>query len=161
SPYILDPVMVSTTGAPLLDGDAVDAIRDRLCPLAELVTPNADEARMLTGITARDVESMTECARRLAGFGAAAVLVKGGHLAGAETTDVLFDGTDVTVFRHTRIDTPHTHGTGCTLSAAIAAHRALGVALHDAVSRSLDYVHRAIATAPGLGSGNGPLNHSA
>ena len=93
--------------------------------------------------------------------GARAALIKGGHLTNADATDVLFDGADVRVFTHPRLDTRSTHGTGCTLSAAIAAHLALGLALPDAVARSLEYVHAAIATAPGLGSGNGPLNHFA
>ena len=158
APYVLDPVMVATSGDVLLRPEAVAAIGERLLPLAALVTPNLDEAAILTGTTVDDVPAMERAARALVERGAAAALVKGGHLAGAETVDVFFDGA-LHHFRHARIETTSTHGTGCTLSAAIAAHLALGHALRDAVERSLDWVHRAIATAPGLGSGHGPLNH--
>jgi hydroxymethylpyrimidine/phosphomethylpyrimidine kinase len=140
-PYVLDPVMVATSGDPLLAPDAVRAIANELIPLADLVTPNLDEARIL-------VEG-----------GAKAALVKGGHLSGVEAIDVLATAEDVHVFRHPRIDTRHTHGTGCTLSSAITAHLALGRSLLEAVQISLDFVHRAIQKAPGLGAGNGPLNH--
>jgi hydroxymethylpyrimidine/phosphomethylpyrimidine kinase len=161
APYVLDPVMVATSGDPLLTGDAVAAIRRELFPLADLVTPNLDEATILVGEPVRDVAAMGRAARELVADGAKAALVKGGHLPGTETVDVLFDGHDMHVFKHPRIDTHHTHGTGCTLSAAIAAHLALGHSLLDATRHSLDFVHRAIATAPGLGGGNGPLNHFA
>ena len=161
APYVLDPVMVATSGDPLLEPGAVDAIRRTLLPLAHLVTPNLDEARLLTGDDVCDPAGMERAARQLVREGAHAALVKGGHLAGDEVVDVLFDGRDVRAFRRPRIDTRHTHGTGCTLSAAITAHLALGLPLAAAVERSLDYVHRAIATAPGLGSGHGPLNHFA
>jgi hydroxymethylpyrimidine/phosphomethylpyrimidine kinase len=140
-PYVLDPVMVATSGDPLLAPDAVRAIANELIPLADLVTPNLDEARIL-------VEG-----------GAKAALVKGGHLSGVEAIDVLATAEDVHVFRHPRIDTRHTHGTGCTLSAAITANLARGRSLLEAVRLSLDFVHRAIQKAPGLGAGNGPLNH--
>lgn len=160
-PYVLDPVMVATSGDPLLEPDAVATIRTELIPLADLVTPNLDEAELLLGRRVRDIDAMECAARALVEAGARAALIKGGHLTGAATTDVLFDGRDVRVFTHQRIDTQSTHGTGCTLSAAIAAHLALGLALPDAVERSVDYVHAAIATAPGLGHGNGPLNHFA
>ena len=160
APFVLDPVMVATSGDVLLERPAVQAIRDRLLPLASLVTPNLDEAAILAEMPVRDVPAMERAARLLVERGAAAALVKGGHLAGAEAVDVLFDG-DVHVYRHRRIETTSTHGTGCTLSSAITAHLALGHPLREAVARSLDFVHRAIATAPGLGSGHGPLNHFA
>lgn len=160
-PYVLDPVMVATSGDPLLKPDAVRAIRERLVPLAGLVTPNLDEAELLLGCPVRDAAAMERAARALVGLGAGAALVKGGHLAGAETVDVLFDGREARRFRHPRLDTRHTHGTGCTLSAAITAHLALGSPLGEAVERSLDWLHLAIATAPGLGGGFGPLNHFA
>ena len=160
-PYVLDPVMVATSGDPLLEPRAIAAIRDELFPLAALVTPNLDEASLLVGEPVRDVAAMEDAARRMVErFGAAAALVKGGHLGGPEAVDVLFDGA-LHRFRHARIDTQSTHGTGCTLSAAIAAHLALGSSLLDAVIVSLDWVHEAIRTAPGLGGGNGPLNHFA
>jgi hydroxymethylpyrimidine/phosphomethylpyrimidine kinase len=161
APLVVDPVMVATSGDVLLEASAVQAIRTLLLPLAALVTPNLDEAAILAGMPVRGVADMERAARRLVDDGgAAAALVKGGHLAGPEMVDVLFDGT-LHHFRHPRIETTSTHGTGCTLSSAIAAHLALGHDLRDAVARSLDYVHRAIATAPGLGKGHGPLNHFA
>ncbi len=161
APYVLDPVMVATSGDVLLEAGAISAIRDKLVPLADLVTPNLDEARILVGEPVTDVASMLAAARRLVTLGAKAALVKGGHLTGRETIDVLYDGAAEHTFRHPRLDTRHTHGTGCTLSSAIVAHLALGHSLVDSVERSLDYVHRAIATAPGLGAGHGPLNHLA
>ena len=159
APYVLDPVMVATSGDPLLAPDAVHAIESELLPLADLVTPNLDEARILSGIEVSSVAEMQRAARLLVERGARAALIKGGHLSGAEAIDVLDTGDDVHLFRHPRIDTRHTHGTGCTLSAAIAAHLALGHSLQDSVELSLDYVHRAIEAAPRFGSGNGPLNH--
>jgi hydroxymethylpyrimidine/phosphomethylpyrimidine kinase len=161
SPYVLDPVMVATSGDPLLEPDAVAAIRSELLPLAALVTPNLDEAGMLLGAAVRGVADMERAAQRLVQLGARAALVKGGHLPGAEVVDVLCDGTSVRRFAHPRIETRHTHGTGCTLSAAVAAQLALGQSLPEAAERALDWVHRAIATAPGLGAGHGPLNHLA
>ncbi|HJU64253.1 MAG TPA: bifunctional hydroxymethylpyrimidine kinase/phosphomethylpyrimidine kinase [Gemmatimonadaceae bacterium] len=161
APYVLDPVMVATSGDPLLTSDAIAAIRDELVPLAHLVTPNLDEAALLLDDDVRDVASMERAARELVARGARAVLVKGGHLPGPEVVDVLFDGQSARRYHHSKVDTTSTHGTGCTLSSAIAAQLALGASLDQAVERSLDYVHRAIATAPGLGAGHGPLNHLA
>ena len=161
-PYVIDPVMVATSGDPLLERDAVVAIRDELLPLGTLVTPNLDEAAILTGSPVDDVAGMERAARWLVEQGGAgAALVKGGHLRDGEAVDVLFDGEGLETFRHPRIQTQSTHGTGCTLSAAIAAHLALGLPLRAAVRDSLDYVHRAIATAPSIGGGYGPLNHFA
>ena len=160
TPYVLDPVMVATSGDPLLAGDAVAAICRELLPLATLVTPNLDETGILAGYAVHDVPGMERAARRLVDeLGARAALVKGGHLAGAETVDVLYDGRELRAFRRPRIATSSTHGTGCTLSAAVAARLALGDPLWAAVERGLAFVHAAIAAAPGLGSGHGPLNH--
>lgn len=162
APYVLDPVMVATSGDPLLTADAVEAIRRELLPLADLVTPNLDEAAMLLGEPVADEEAMGRAARRLVDeLGAKAALVKGGHLSGSTTVDILYAGGALHSFRHPRIDTEDTHGTGCTLSAAITAGLASGVELLPAVERALDYVHEAIRTAPGLGGGHGPLNHFA
>ena len=160
--YVLDPVMVATSGDLLIEDDAVAAIRSELIPLAGLVTPNADEAAVLAGFAVGDVASMRRAAKSLFGMGARAVLVKGGHVLDSEASvvDVLYDG-GFTEFRHARIDTTSTHGTGCTLSAAIAALLASGVDLKEATARAIDYVNEAIRTAPGLGSGHGPLNHFA
>ena len=161
-PYVLDPVMVATSGDPLLTPDAIEAIRRELVPLADLVTPNLDEAALLVGTPVRDVPAMERAARHLVDEGGArAALVKGGHLSGRTTTDVLYADGRVTKVEHPRIDTTSTHGTGCTLSSAIAALLALGRPLEEAVREALDFVHRAIATAPGLGAGHGPLNHFA
>lgn len=162
APYVLDPVMVATSGDPLLERDAVALIREELLPLATLVTPNLDEAAILTGAAVDDVKGMERAARWLVERGGArAALVKGGHLPGTEAIDILLDDDGLERFTHPRLTTTSTHGTGCTLSSAIAAHLALGQPLRSAVRDALDYVHRAIATAPGLGGGHGPLNHFA
>lgn len=159
SPYVLDPVMVATSGDLLLSQGTVEAITAELLPLAALVTPNLDEAEILVGFPVRDPAAMERAARALVErLGAGAALVKGGHLAGDATVDVLFDG-ETTRHAHPRLTTTSTHGTGCTLSAAIAAGLARGDPLRAAVTTALDYVHRAIATAPALGAGHGPLNH--
>ena len=160
SPYVLDPVMAATSGDALLTPDAISAIVEALFPLATLVTPNLDEVGLLLGERPADVPAMERAARALVRErGPRAALVKGGHLSGDELVDVLYDGRQTRRFSHRRIDTTSTHGTGCTLSAAIAAAMALGVPLHGAVELGLEYVHRAIAGAPGLGSGSGPLAH--
>ena len=160
--FVLDPVMVATSGDVLLERDAIDVIRDRLMPLASLVTPNLHEAEILCGTRIEDEDGLAEAAESMVrDMGVRAVLLKGGHLqSGDRIIDMLFDG-DLRTFRGKRVDTTSTHGTGCTLSAAIAAQLANGESLHAAVRSAIDYVQRAIATAPGLGSGNGPLNHLA
>jgi hydroxymethylpyrimidine/phosphomethylpyrimidine kinase len=160
--YVLDPVMVATSGDLLLEKDAVEIIRMQLMPLATLVTPNLPEAALLSGEEITDEDSMVHAAEILVNdLGAQAALVKGGHLnSGDRVVDILYDG-DVRAFRGRRLETTNTHGTGCTLSAAITAQLANGESLHAAVRRSIDYVHNAIASAPGLGSGHGPLNHLA
>ena len=159
SNYVLDPVMVATSGDVLVETDAVAAIRRELFPLATLTTPNLDEAAVFLGERITDEAGMKTGARRIAELGANAVLLKGGHLTGTEEViDVLFDG-EVTLFRNERLHTTSTHGTGCTLSAAIAAQLARGTDLREAVRGGIDFVHRAIAEAPRIGSGHGPLNH--
>lgn len=159
--YVLDPVMVATSGDRLLRPEAERAIIDELLPLAALVTPNLDEAEILAGGPVRSAEQMVAAGRALVGMGARAALVKGGHLDGDLMVDVLVTAEGAQRFTHPRLVTRSTHGTGCTLSAAITASLASGMALVPAVTRALDFVHRAIATAPGLGGGNGPLNHFA
>jgi hydroxymethylpyrimidine/phosphomethylpyrimidine kinase len=161
-PYVLDPVMAATSGDPLLTPDAIASIVELLFPLATLVTPNLDEVALLLGERVTDVDGMERAARALVGrLGARAALVKGGHLAGDELVDVLFDGAEMRRFSHARIATTSTHGTGCTLSAAIAASLALADTLEGAVEQGLAYVGRAIASAPALGAGHGRLNHFA
>jgi hydroxymethylpyrimidine kinase/phosphomethylpyrimidine kinase len=156
---VVDPVMMATSGDRLLDRDAESAIVERLLPLATLITPNIDEAGLLVGFTIEDEVAMERAARVLVDAGARAVLLKGGHLAGETVTDVFFNGREVKRWRRRRIHTRSTHGTGCTLSAAVAAGLALAQPLVDAVEQALDYVQRALLAAPGLGGGNGPLNH--
>jgi hydroxymethylpyrimidine/phosphomethylpyrimidine kinase len=159
-PLVVDPVMVSKHGLPLLPEDAARAIRERLLPRAALITPNVPEAEALTGMAIRTVEDMRRAAARIREMGAAAVLLKGGHMEG-DATDVLFDGAHWREFPAPRIDTPHTHGTGCTYSAAITAGLAAGLTLEDAVAQAKRYIQEAIRTNPGLGRGCGPVNHRA
>ena len=160
-PLIVDPVMIATSGDRLLSVDAEQVIRDRLLPLATLVTPNLDEASLLTGLEVRDVAQMERAGTVILDSGAAAVLVKGGHLADDMLVDLLVTPDGIRRFSHARIRTTSTHGTGCTLSAAITAGLASGRTLEAAVEAGLEYVVRAIASAPGLGAVHGPLNHRA
>ncbi len=159
-PLVVDPVMVATSGHRLLTGEGEVAIREALLPLATLVTPNLDEAAILTGRAVRDVAAMERAGAALVALGAGAALVKGGHLQGDRLTDVLVTRAGVRRFTHPRINTRPIHGTGCTLSAAVTAGLALGRPLEASVADALDFVHRAIAAAPGLGAGAGPLNHT-
>jgi len=160
--YVLDPVMVASSGDVLFERDAIDVIRSQLVSKAFLVTPNVPEAEILVGERIEDEDGMARAAEKIVSeMGAQAVLLKGGHLkSGDRVVDVLYDG-NVRTFRGQRLETTSTHGTGCTLSAAITAQLAKGESLHAAVRRSIQYVHNAIASAPGLGSGHGPLNHLA
>ena len=159
--YVLDPVMVATSGDRLLDSEAVDAIVNELVPLATLVTPNWAEAAILTGVEDASLAGMERAARLLVDAGAGAALVKGGHSTEAEVADVFWNGHTIRVLRGPRVPTRHTHGTGCTLSAAVAAGLALGRRLPEAVEAAVEWVRRAIADAPGLGAGHGPINHFA
>jgi hydroxymethylpyrimidine/phosphomethylpyrimidine kinase len=158
--YVLDPVMVATSGDSLLEADTVSVIRETLIPLAALITPNSLEAEAILKIPLRSEAELGEAARRLVqDFGARAALVTGGHLeTGDSVADVLFDG-EIHVFRNARIMGREFHGTGCTLSAAITAELASGKSLRESVQSGIEFVHRAIATAPDLGSGASPLNH--
>jgi len=155
---VLDTVMVAKGGARLISEDAVAAIREELLPLAAIVTPNVPEAEALVGLSIRSIADMRRAAGAIADLGAKAVLLKGGHLEGA-ATDVLWADGRVVELTAPRVDTRHTHGTGCTLSAAIAARLATGDGLEDAVRAAKNYVTRAIQQAPGLGAGHGPLQH--
>ncbi len=159
-PLVVDPVMISKHGLPLLADDAVDALVARLLPCAALATPNLPEAARLTGRAVEDAAGMERAARAIHAMGARAVLVKGGHLA-ESAMDLLFADGRVTVFPGTRIESTHTHGTGCTLAAAIAARLARGDALEAAVAGARVFVREAILTAPRLGGGCGPVNHFA
>ena len=159
-PLVVDPVMVSKHGAPLLAADAVAVLVSKLLPLATLVTPNLPEAARLAGFEVHDLESMERAARAIAALGPRHVLVKGGHLAGS-AIDLFWSDGRATVFPGERIDTPHTHGTGCTLSAAITARLARGDDVLAAVTGGRRFIRAAIAGAPGLGGGSGPVDHFA
>jgi hydroxymethylpyrimidine/phosphomethylpyrimidine kinase len=156
---VVDPVMIATAGQPLLDEDARDAMVSSLWPLAAVVTPNIGEAEALTGVRIEREEDRHEAARRIVGLGAAAVFITGGHLHTTDVTDLLFDGHTFTEFRTVRVPGTHTHGTGCTFSAALAALLATGESLANAIPRVQQYIAGAIRHAPQLGGGNGPLNH--
>jgi hydroxymethylpyrimidine/phosphomethylpyrimidine kinase len=159
-PLVVDPVMLSKNGMALMDAEAWDAFAKKLLPLAFLLTPNLDEGSQLTGIEVHDSESMTRAGKMLIEMGAANVLVKGGHLEG-DAVDVLVTRSgDRREFRASRSTTPHTHGTGCTYSAAITAELAKGFELTEAIRIAKAFVTEAIRTNPGLGT-SGPLNHFA
>ena len=160
-PLVLDPVMAAKGGAPLLAENALGALKTELLPLAAIATPNIYEAAMLTGLPTQQCDQRIAAARSIRMMGAANVLLTGGDTKGDELFDLFLDEKDRHhVFSHPRIDTPHTHGTGCTLASAIAAGLAHGMALDAAISRARDFVQKAIAAAPGLGSGHGPLGHA-
>ena len=158
-PLVADPVMVAQSGDSLLDPDAVATLLRRLVPRAAVLTPNVPEAEVLTGRPIGGVADMVSAGRTLLDLGARAVLVKGGHMSGATVTDVLVTGEGVRRFESPRIDTLHTHGTGCTLASAIATGLAQELALEPAVVRARAYLTEAIRQAPGLGQGSGPVNH--
>lgn len=158
-PLVADPVMISKSGHFLLEPDAVTTLRKRLLPLAAIVTPNLPEAEALTDVPVRDLDDMRHVANLILSFGPKAVLLKGGHLENDRLYDLLLTEEGETVFEGSRVHTPHTHGTGCTLASAIAAGLAQGLDTRDAVARARRYVETAILTAPGLGHGHGPLNH--
>jgi hydroxymethylpyrimidine/phosphomethylpyrimidine kinase len=155
---VVDPVIVASSGDRLLDEDALAAFKAELLPLAEIVTPNLQEAATLAEMPVVSPRDMRAAAERILGLGARAVFIKGGHLEG-DPLDVLLSGAGERVWKRRRIESRHTHGTGCTLSAAITAGRARGDDLETSVDRAVRYVARAIAAAPGLGGGVGPLNH--
>ena len=157
--YVLDPVMVATSGDRLLEEAAERTILDELVPLAALVTPNLDEAAILVGRPIEDADGMRRAAEELVARGAKAALLKGGHLVGEELVDVLFDGREWHEWRRPKLHTRSTHGTGCTLSAGVAAGLAHGRPLRKAVEDALEFVQRAMKAAPGFGAGHGPLNH--
>ncbi len=159
-PLVVDPVMVAKGGHSLLAAEAVGVLRRRLLPLCTLLTPNLPEAEALTGMAINGLADIETAAHALLDAGAPAVLLKGGHLSGDEVIDVLATRQGNRVFVNSKQETRHTHGTGCTLSSAIATGLAQGMALEDAVARAVAYVQAAIASAPGFGRGHGPLNHA-
>jgi hydroxymethylpyrimidine/phosphomethylpyrimidine kinase len=157
-PVVVDPVMIAKGGHPLLTPDSIAALRTRLVPMARVLTPNIPEAEALAGYAGGE---RRELAERLLALGPRAVLLKGGHGAGSTVIDLLAEsGRAPEAFESPRIDTPHTHGTGCTLASSIAVGLAQGMGVRDAVVRARAYVLEAIRTAPGFGRGHGPLNHA-
>ncbi len=160
APVVVDPVMVAKGGAPLLADDAIAAVKALMIPRAALLTPNAPEAEALTGIAVTDLDGQRRAGEALLALGAGAVLMKGGHVAGETVIDVLLTPSGETLLEGPRIETRHTHGTGCTLASACAAGIARGLPLEQAVAEAWAYVAEAIRRAPGLGEGHGPLDHA-
>lgn len=156
---VVDPVMIAKSGDRLIDDEAVGAMKSELLRRAFLVTPNIPEAEALTGITIDTEEARREAARRVIAFGAATVIIKGGHFPSPDIVDLLYDGRRFVEFRTERVAGRSTHGTGCTFAAALTAHLALGHSLEDAVPQAQQYVAGAIRGAPDLGRGHGPMNH--
>ncbi len=159
-PLIVDPVMISKHGAPLIAEQARHALAAQLLPRATLITPNLHEASALTGLEVTTPAAMREAARRLHGATGASILIKGGHLEGV-ARDILLHNSEFHEYEGPRIDTVHTHGTGCTYSAAITACLALGLAMPESVAKAKAFITEAIRTNPGLGHGCGPVNHHA
>ena len=156
---VVDPVTISKTGARLLKEEAIAALKRRLVPLADVVTPNLPEAEELSGSSILDAEGVREAARRIHGLGARLVVIKGGHAEGPNVVDLYYDGRDFQELKAERVQTRSTHGTGCTFSAAIAAYLAHGLPPLEAVSRAKEYLTAALRAAPEIGKGIGPLNH--
>jgi hydroxymethylpyrimidine/phosphomethylpyrimidine kinase len=156
---VVDPVMMAKGGSRLLDDEALATMKAELLRRAFLVTPNIPEAEALSGMTIRTMDDTREAARRILAFGGTAVVVKGGHAPSPDIVDVLYDGHRFTEFRTERVPGRNTHGTGCTFSAAITAHLALGLRLDEAIPLAQRYVAEAIRLGPDLGRGHGPMNH--
>jgi hydroxymethylpyrimidine/phosphomethylpyrimidine kinase len=158
-PAVVDPVMIAKGGASLLAEAAIGAMKSLMIPRAALLTPNAPEAAALTGLVVETTDDLRRAGEALLALGAKAVLMKGGHVPGDRVVDVLMTTEGETTFEGERIETRHTHGTGCTLASACATGLAQGLPLHDAVARAWNYVHEAMLRAPGFGAGHGPLDH--
>jgi hydroxymethylpyrimidine/phosphomethylpyrimidine kinase len=156
---VVDPVMIAKSGDRLIDDEAVGSLKTELLRRAFLVTPNIPEAETLSGVTIRRDEDRREAARRIARMGVTAVLIKGGHYPSDDIVDLLFEHGEFVEFRHPRVPGRHTHGTGCTFSAAITAQLALGRNLREAIRLAQGYVATAIREAPDLGRGHGPMGH--
>lgn len=156
---VVDPVMLSKSGHPLSKPDAIDALKTHLFPLALLVTPNVHEAQQLSGIKITSLADARRAAKIIHGFGCQQVLIKGGHLLTERATDLLYDGRFFNVFKGEFIETPHTHGTGCTFASAIAAHLARGKSVVDAIHTAKAYLTEAIRHSLAIGHGQGPTDH--
>lgn len=156
---VVDPVMIAKGGASLLQIEAVRALSSRLLPLTMIITPNIPEAEHLTGMAIRNKTDKLEAAKKLSALGAKYVLIKGGHEAGSEAVDLLFDGSGYSELAGKRIDTARTHGTGCTYSAALTAGLAQGLGVEEAVRQAKDFIQAAIEDGIFIGGGHGPTNH--
>jgi hydroxymethylpyrimidine/phosphomethylpyrimidine kinase len=159
-PLVMDPVMLAKSGHSLLEPAALDLLKHRLLPQSFIVTPNVPEAELLLDIEIRSPDDMKHAAESMMSFGSGAVLLKGGHLDGPVVCDVLCSSTGTETFEAARIDSRHTHGTGCTLASAIATGLALGLPITKAVTRGRAYLLKAMLSTPRLGRGNGPMNHA-
>lgn len=156
---VVDPVMVATSGSALMEDRTVRTLKEKLIPLADIITPNISEAQVLSGVDIQDKSGMVQAAKAIAAYYPGAILIKGGHFSeGAD--DLLYQGGNVTWFPGVHIDNPNTHGTGCTLSSAIATFLAKGCSMEDSVKNAKDYVTGAIGAGLNLGKGRGPLQHN-
>jgi len=156
---VVDPVIVATSGEPLLDDEGFVAMKAELVRRAHVVTPNVPEAQLLSGVTIRTEQDRREAARRIWALGPVYVVITGGHFDSEQIVDLVYDGEVFTDYATSRVAGRHTHGTGCTFSAALTSHLALGRSLHEAIPLAQHFVAGAIRHAPGLGRGAGPLNH--
>jgi hydroxymethylpyrimidine/phosphomethylpyrimidine kinase len=156
---VVDPVMIATSGDRLIDEEAVAAMKAELIGRALVVTPNIPEAEVLADIRIASADDRRNAARRIASFGATAVIIKGGHFGSGDIIDLLYDGERFVEFRTERVGAASTHGTGCTFAAALTAHLARGAMLADAIPMVQEYIAGALRSAPGLGRGHGPMNH--
>jgi hydroxymethylpyrimidine/phosphomethylpyrimidine kinase len=159
-PLVVDPVMLAKGGHPLLEAEALDSLKTRLLPKALIVTPNVPEAELLVGIKISSPDDMARAAEHMMSFGCQAVLLKGGHLEGPVVSDLLCSSEGIKVFEASRIESRHTHGTGCTLASAIATGVAQGLTITKSVVRGRAYLREAVLSAPDLGRGIGPMNHA-
>ena len=155
---VIDPVMYAKNGSPLMEMSAIDTLISKVIPLADVITPNIPEAEKISGMTIKTQDDMKEAAKQIHVMGCRAVVIKGGHIEG-DATDILFDGNNFYEYPAQRVDTKHTHGTGCTFSSAIASNLALGLSVEKAVENAKKYINTAIINAPQLGKGNGPTHH--
>ena len=155
---VVDPVMYAKNGSPLMKESAINTLISDVVPIADLITPNIPEAEKMTGMAIKNRDDMRKAAQLIFEMGCRAVVVKGGHSDG-DPVDILFDGNNYFEYPAYRVDTKHTHGTGCTFSSAIASNLALGLTVQEAVAMAKEYINAAIANAPKLGKGNGPTHH--
>ena len=156
---VVDPVMVATSGSKLISDDAIETLKEKLFPLADLLTPNIPEAEVLSGMTIKDEDDIKAAAEAIGKAFSCAVLLKGGHSIN-DANDYLYDNGKLTLFTGKRIDNPNTHGTGCTLSSAIASNLAKGFSMEESVKRAKDYISGALGAMLNLGKGSGPMNHA-